>query len=130
MEEQRSAARVRGVLKAEVRFDDGAISVPCVVRDISDTGARLELAGDVALPDRIDLFIEKRQRTYRAKVKRRSGREVGVAFEETEAEPEEPGDMQQRMEKLENEVAELRQAVAALAAAVARPAEPPDDPDG
>ena len=56
MSELRSATRVRAVLKGEIRFDGGLRSTPCVIRDISDTGARLELQSDLALPDHFDLY--------------------------------------------------------------------------
>lgn len=118
--EHRSASRVRSVLKAEIRYNDGMMSSHCLVRDISDTGARIELSGDIALPDRFELYIEKRHRTYHAVVKRRSGREVGVAFDEPVAAPTPGSDMLDRVAKLEAEVAELRQVIAAIAAAVER----------
>jgi len=117
--EHRSTPRVRSVLKAEIRYNDGMMSVPCVVRDISETGARLDLSGDVALPDRFDLFIEKRHRTRRALVKRRHGRDVGVAFDDalgSRALPE--AALTERVERLECEIDELRSVLGELAAAL------------
>ena len=121
--EHRIAPRVRTVLKAEIRYNDGMMSAPCVVRDLSDSGARLELVGEIALPDHFDLYIEKKHRTFRAALKRRCGREIGVAFKEAgEPKGERPADseMSERMTKLEGEVAELKSGLAALAAAISR----------
>lgn len=78
--DHRSKPRIRTVLKAEIRHSGGLINTPCTVRDLSDTGARIELPGDVTLPDRFDLYIEKRHAARPAVVKRRHGTEVGVAF--------------------------------------------------
>jgi hypothetical protein len=118
--EHRSAARVRAVLKAEIRYNDGLMSTPCLVRDLSETGARLELEGDVALPDRFDLYIEKKHRIRRAIMKRRQGRDVGVAFDDVEAKPLPAGNgLAQRVSKLEVEIAELRRLLEKIAAAVA-----------
>jgi PilZ domain len=115
--ENRSAPRMRAVLKAEARYNNGMMSAPCLVRDISDTGARLELEGDVALPDRFDLYIEKRQKTFRSIVKRRNGRDVGVAFEDVAQPSTDPG-MSERLGKLEADVAEMSELLAKIAAAL------------
>jgi PilZ domain len=115
--ENRSARRARTVLKAEVRYNNGLMSAPCLVRDISDTGARLELGGDLALPDRFDLYIEKKQKTYRSIVKRRNGRDIGVAFEDV-VQPSADVGMAERVGKLEADVAEMSELLAKIAAAL------------
>ena len=106
---------MRAVLKAEVRYNNGLMSAPCLVRDISDTGARLELGGDLALPDRFDLYIDKKQKTYRSIVKRRNGRDIGVAFEDA-VQPSAEVELSERVGKLETEVAEMRELLAKIAA--------------
>ena len=108
--EHRSVTRVRTVLKAEIRYNDGLINTQCLVRDLSETGARLELPGDVPLPERFDLYIEKRKSTHRAIVKRRIGLEVGVEFENgaTAATSLANATLLQRVTKLEADIAELR----------------------
>ena len=79
--EHRSSRRKRAILKAEIRFDNGMLSAACLVRDVSDTGARLELAGEIIVPDRFDLYIAKCNETRPAFVTWRRGQELGVAFE-------------------------------------------------
>lgn len=105
--EKRCVPRMRAVLKAEARYDGGMMHVPCVIRDISDHGARLDLEGEVALPGRFDLFIEKRQRARRAVVRWRRGNEAGVAFDDA------PDftfdhDVVARISELESEIVELK----------------------
>lgn len=122
--EQRTSSRVRTVLKAEIRYNDGLMRTPCLVRDISDHGARIELAGEIALPDSFDLYIDKRHQTRRAVVKRRNGLEIGVAFEEKAAPAPAPapaeGALEQRVAKLEAELSDVRRLLTQVAAAVSR----------
>ena len=105
----RSPPRRRAILKAELRFNGGASTVACIVRDVSDAGARIELAGDVPIPDRFDLHIAKSQQTRCATLRWKRGHEVGVAFEPLPGtlvgSNEPPSD---RISKLEAEMAELR----------------------
>ena len=107
MSELRSAARVRAVLKGEIRYDNGLRSTACVIRDISDTGARLELPSDLALPDHFDLYIEKKKQPRPAIMKRRRGVDIGVAFVEAVDAPT-LTQLTERVAKLEAEVANLR----------------------
>ena len=128
--ERRSAVRSRAVLKAEIRYNDGLMNMPCLVRDISDTGARLEISADVPLPDRFDLYIEKRHLTRRAVVKRRRDREVGVAFADVAdrqpPQPQQPdrqplqadAGLARRVAKLESDLAEIRTLLEKLATAL------------
>jgi hypothetical protein len=117
----RSTSRVRSVLKAEIRYNDGLMSVPCVVRDISATGARLELAGDVQLPASFDLFIDKRNETRRVDTKWRRGMEIGVAFEPAARLPASTAtDVEERLARLEREMQEVRTLLAGIAAALER----------
>src|ERR1700741_1658609 len=100
MVEYRSATRVRTVLKGEIRYDNGRMSTSCVIRDLSEDGARLELPGELALPDRFDLYIEKRNETRPAVVKRKRGVEIGVAFADAAVMPAAAGDVAERLSRL------------------------------
>lgn len=105
--ERRSQARVRSVLKAEIRFNSGLMHVPCVIRDITEVGARLDLGGDVTIPERFDLFIEKKHRTRRAVVRWKNKHEAGVAFDDApEHTAEQP--IVARINELETELSTLR----------------------
>jgi hypothetical protein len=106
----RLAPRLRAILKAELRFNGGASTVACIVRDVSDSGARIELAGDVPIPDRFDLHIAKLQQTRRASRRWKRGLDVGIVFEplpEALVGSNEP--TSDRISKLEAEMVELRQ---------------------
>ena len=49
-----------------------------MIRDINETGARLSFPTPVALPDLIELHVPQRKEHYRATVRWKRGREVGV----------------------------------------------------
>ena len=117
---QRSTPRTRTVLRAEIRFNDGMMSAECLVRDISASGARLELSGEVTLPDRFDLHIPKRNLTYRATMRWRKGKEIGVVFEETGSRPPPDPDLVERVSGLEQEVEELKALMRQLAESLAK----------
>jgi hypothetical protein len=65
---------------AKIRFNGGASSVDVLVRDFSQTGARLSASGSVTLPHEFDLFIPKKNATFRARVVWRRSDVLGVTF--------------------------------------------------
>jgi hypothetical protein len=114
---QRGAHRPLSLLKGRVIFRDRQATMDCVVRDLSDGGARLQIGHHVAVPDRFDLYVPLKETTYRVQVRWRRNEEVGVMFNTGGMEaPASPGaeDLNQRIQRLEDEVRELRQWVSAL----------------
>jgi len=100
-----------------VIFANGNSSMDCVIRDISATGAKLELSSAVTIPDRFDLFIPQKNQTLRATIKWRRANEVGVVFETEQHAPAPPGaekDLPERVVELEAEIAALKQALAEM----------------
>jgi hypothetical protein len=66
-------------------FKGGSISLPsgiieCVIRNMSSTGAKIELAAPIALPDTFKLIIKPEIITRSCKVVWRSGHRIGVQF--------------------------------------------------
>ena len=110
--EHRSAPRLRAFLKARIVFNNGMSTMDCLVRDLSDGGAKLQISDSVAIPDRFDLYIAKKDETRRARMQWRTGDEIGVAFEAAAAiapvVPKPDRDVTQRLADLERETAELR----------------------
>jgi hypothetical protein len=57
--------------------------VPCVIRDLSRTGAKIRVARDVDLPERFALYIAAHDlRSAAVRLRWRRGDFAGVAFEE------------------------------------------------
>jgi len=98
----------------------GAVAAS-VVRDLSDSGARLTFDHPATVPDNIELFIQQKQQTLRACVRRREPYEIGIAFEiERSLAPRRASDagLQQRIETLETKIKALKRLVAKLTAKV------------
>jgi hypothetical protein len=123
MAERRAAPRQKSFLRGCIYFNNRRSSADCLIRDMSETGARLIFSGSVPIPDVVDLYIPQKEQTLRAHVQWRHGDEIGVAFSAA-AQAQEPtasaetGDVGERLQKLESEVAALRRIVKRLQAAV------------
>jgi hypothetical protein len=118
---QQVAVRQRTFLKGTLFYDNRRASIECVIRDISDSGARLSFEHPVTVPDKVELFIPQKQQTLRATVQRRGPLEIGLAFEvERSAEPRRADDvdMQKRVATMEAEILALKRLVAKLKAKV------------
>lgn len=77
----RRLAQRRRVLKGGVvAFNDHYSSLPCIVRDISDTGARLRIEGSMNAPDKFDLIIEIDGLEVACEVVSRKASELAVRF--------------------------------------------------
>ena len=120
-EEPEVAIRQRTFLKGTLYYDNRRGSIDCVIRDISDSGARLTFEHPVVVPDNVELFIPHKRVALRARVQRRVPKEIGIAFEiERSAEPRRASDveLQKRVETLELEIAALKRLVSKLKAKV------------
>lgn len=86
--EKRFAPRRSGMTPAIVYLEDGPGSFPCLIRDMSATGARLELregwdnpfSSGVSMDDRISLVVRMDRVMYQCKIVRRGAKELGVKF--------------------------------------------------
>jgi hypothetical protein len=82
MEERRAQPR-RKVLKGGIiEFSHGG-GLTCCVRNISDTGACLEVESPVGVPNTFLLLINGEKCGREARVTWRAGRKLGIAFAET-----------------------------------------------
>jgi hypothetical protein len=70
----------RRVLKAgSITFGGGTID--CTVRNVSETGAALEIASPLYIPDRFTLVVQTDQLKRRCHIVWRKQRLIGVAFD-------------------------------------------------
>jgi hypothetical protein len=80
--ERRNEQRTDCNLGAEILFDD--VRATCVVKDLSVTGAKLQIGQDIDPPSTFDLLIEEVpgvRQTMVCKVKWRENDYVGVIFD-------------------------------------------------
>jgi PilZ domain-containing protein len=119
--DKRSDNRKRTFLPARISFGDGALSVECTVAQLSKTGARVNVASSIVLPDRFEFSIPQRSLNCRARLAWRKDEEAGVEFEL--AEPNVPATVEDclaRIRELEETNAKLRAHVAELLIQVQR----------
>ena len=114
MVESRRSERVRSFLRAKILFNNQNTSFDCIVRNISQTGAKIEVSNTISVPTHFDLEIPQKGRTYRARIVWRDAEAMGVEFiqAETGANSSEPSES--KLERLERENRRLRSAVADL----------------
>nr|WP_280172772.1 PilZ domain-containing protein [Hyphomicrobium sp. CS1GBMeth3] len=80
-QEKRRALRKRVLKGATIAFNNRSSTLSCMVRDISETGARLRVPKGQAVPSRFDLLIEVDGLEAPCAVAWRRGEEMGVTFE-------------------------------------------------
>jgi hypothetical protein len=77
VEELRKTPR-RRLLKAGTIALTGGGAIDCTVRNISETGAALEVISPIGIPDKFALVIEAK--TLQCQVVRRTAGRIGVRF--------------------------------------------------
>ena len=75
--QRRSVARQKTLIGAKVVFNDMMSVYDCVIRDLSDSGARVKLNAAVQVPQAFMLRFSD-GRIWRCKVRRRNACELGV----------------------------------------------------
>lgn len=78
--ERRTASRHRSLKGGTLRFNKGFSAAECVVRNMSDTGARLSFGDTAAVPNHFDLKISGDDGFRPATVRWRTMKDMGVAF--------------------------------------------------
>ena len=112
----RSTPRIRTLLQARIEFNAGATTVECTVRDLSESGARLQVPDSVVLPPKFTLFVPKHGRRYNALLRWHRQGYVGVEFEGAHGADTATEDDEGRIARLEAEVARLRRVIEAVRA--------------
>jgi PilZ domain len=76
----RIAPRRRMLKSGKVAYADRHVTVDCLVRDMSATGARLRMEGSVSAPDTFELLIPLDGLEANCQVVWRAGADLGVKF--------------------------------------------------
>ncbi len=116
--EHRKSPRQRALLRGKLYFNNRLNVVDCLIRDISDCGARLIFSDAVTIPDQVELHIPQKAQTFFVTVAWRRGDEMGVGFArvpDVEHTPE-SGELAVRLAQLEKEVAGLKRIIKKLKA--------------
>jgi hypothetical protein len=115
MGDRRGIRRQKSFLHGFIYFDKRRGVMSCLIRDLSETGARIVFSETVTIPEHIHLHIPQREKTIRAQVQWRRGDEIGLAFEAADAavSPQE-SELMSRIVQLETEIAELKRTIKKL----------------
>lgn len=88
MDNRRGAVRLRTLKSGKVVFNDGNSVVDCVVRDLSESGAKLKVVSIVGIPDHFSLALEGERNGRACSIAWRKGSELGVTFDRESSQAE------------------------------------------
>lgn len=80
MQERRKTQRMRTYLGGEVVFNQQCPAQDCLVRNLSQNGAKLTFSEPAQIPAQFNLTIHKNSESRRARIIWRGEKEVGVSF--------------------------------------------------
>lgn len=78
--ERRMRQRDRTYLGGSITFDHGQQTLACLVRNLSEDGARFAFSDGVTLPAEVELTIGLQRETRRVRIVWRGNDAVGVSF--------------------------------------------------
>ena len=111
MVEARQGERVRALLRARIIFNNQNSTIDCTIKNISTSGAKIDLGNSASVPAEFDLEVPQRGRTYRARIVWRDASALGVTFVEDTA-ARQP--VETNLERLKTENRQLKAVVATL----------------
>jgi hypothetical protein len=114
MVESRRTERVRCFLRAKIVFNNKRSTFDCTIRNISATGAKIEVSEAASIPARFELEIPQRGRVYQAQILWRDKEAMGVEFVKDKSEQLEVEESEPKLARLQRENRRLRAAVAEL----------------
>jgi hypothetical protein len=117
MSERRQLPRQKSFLRGCLYFNNGRASATCLIRNISDRGARILISQTLNIPDIVDLYVTQKAQTIRARVEWRRDDELGLCFAEDGNETTDSKEFKElmaRLAHLEIEVASLRHTITEL----------------
>ena len=79
MTEHRVALRQRVLKAGTIEFGGGAID--CIIRNLSATGAALEVASPLGIPDKFMLVVRAEEHPRPCHVAWRKEKRIGIAFD-------------------------------------------------
>ncbi len=78
-DEHRSAPRQRTLKGGKIVLNDGFSTIDCMVRNLSETGAKLEIASILGIPPQFKLMMSD-GRSFACQIAWRTENAIGVKF--------------------------------------------------
>ena len=115
MIDRREVTRDKVMFGGVAAINDRGSTMDCIVRDISEHGARVEFGNTTKFPEQMKLTIARRGRSFLAKIVWWRANTLGVAFQ-TESAPNAPVaiDLEERLRRSEKKKRELQRRVKEL----------------
>ena len=110
--ERRTAPRQKAFLRGKLYYSNRLNVADCLIRDMSDQGARVIVSDALALPDELELHVLQKDQNCLVRVVWRRGQEMGLAF--VRAVQSQPDELTARLARLEEEIANLKRIVKKL----------------
>jgi len=113
-EDARRSERVKSFLRAQIIFNNHLSTVDCIIKNISQHGARVVLDETLTVPHQFELHIPQKGKTYRARMAWRDSGALGVEFiDEPAKQQDAPAPMKEtgtegRVRELEIQNAQLK----------------------
>jgi hypothetical protein len=114
MQERRKVHRGRTYLAGRIAFNNRCSTLDCLVRNLSQDGAKIIFADGVAVPTEFDVMIPRKGESRRARVIWRDATQAGVLFVPSPADNVVSIEAALRMRSLEAEHEGLRRRIAEL----------------
>ena len=83
MDENRTQQRRRVLKAGKILFANGACTLDCSIKNISEHGAMLQIENSVSVPDEFQLYEPSGLLLHEVRVVRRASRFIGVAITAT-----------------------------------------------
>ena len=80
MEEKRKTPRQRALKKGRIVFNANRSTMDCIVRNLSEGGAKLTVSSVMGIPDAFELIMSDGAR-HHCRVEWRTATELGVSFQ-------------------------------------------------
>ncbi|WP_024515606.1 PilZ domain-containing protein [Bradyrhizobium sp. Tv2a-2] len=112
MQDRRANARDKVLFGGRAAVDARS-SMNCVVRNLSENGACVEVDGDARVPQEINLTIARKGRSYLAQVVWREANRLGLAFRAMITDPG-SSDLDARLRASEKKKRELQRRIKQL----------------
>jgi hypothetical protein len=103
MFERRKFQRGRTYLGGRIAYDKPCTTDDCLVRNLSESGAKLVFSGATMIPNEFDLTLRESGETRRVRIVWRKDLHAGVALAGSEAEPALPRETARRIRALESD---------------------------
>ena len=115
MLDRRQSARDKVIYGGVAKTDDSSASRECVVRNISENGAGIEVSNAVQLPkEQMSLAIARKGRSFLARIIWWRDNFVGVAFSEEKPSELPESDLAERLRRSEQKKRQLQRRIKQL----------------